>query len=482
MIQPRHFSKFLFSLLIFVLTISPSFIPKSANASHIMGGEITARNIGANLYIVSAAIRVDMNGISLGQTLGIQSVDTLSGISTTIAVPLDSITLDSLLDASGSLVTGMETYYYTSDTVSFMFGSINKLSWNTCCRNPSILNINTPSNNSFYIHTYLTVPVAGTVNSTPEFLTPVVSYVPVDSNWQFNQLPFDADGDSLVWSIVAPNQSAVMQTSAWVLPTSNASNIFSIDPFGGQITWKPNTLGAYIAGVLVEEYRGGVKIGEVQRDLSFIVVPLGFTVAKIANMGSLFPVSSNGNYKMSLSAGVPFNVIVVANNANLSNNSMKSFGEPYLSATNPSLFSSAQTSVDVISGYFSWTPSSAQIRSNPYIVTFRVKSGSFYSDETLLIEVGNFTSVQNEAENIVGSSYPNPTQSFLFVPFELESKADVHFEMFDILGNKVSDDVVKQYANGQHVEKFSVEFPSGIYFIRISVDGKLRSSQKFIIQ
>ena len=41
-------------------------------------------------------------------------------------------------------------------------------------------------------------------NSSASYLSPPVAYLPADTLWSYNPLPFDPDGDSLVWSLTTP--------------------------------------------------------------------------------------------------------------------------------------------------------------------------------------------------------------------------------------------------------------------------------------
>ena len=88
----------------------------------------------------------------------------------------------------------------------------------------------------------------------------------------------DVDGDSLVYSLITPIDN--MQPSgsrpfinvAWTAG-HNLANILgagtacTINPQTGIVSTRSGRLGNYVVAVKCEEYRGGVKIGEVYRDL-----------------------------------------------------------------------------------------------------------------------------------------------------------------------------------------------------------------------
>ena len=47
-------------------------------------------------------------------------------------------------------------------------------------------------------------------NSSPSYLSLPVAYLPSDTLWQYNPLPFDPDGDSLAWSLTTPLGSGAL--------------------------------------------------------------------------------------------------------------------------------------------------------------------------------------------------------------------------------------------------------------------------------
>ena len=60
-----------------------------------------------------------------------------------------------------------------------------------------------PLGEDMRLTTYINVDNASP-NSSPSFLTLPVSYLPAHIPWSYNPLPFDPDGDSLVWSLATP--------------------------------------------------------------------------------------------------------------------------------------------------------------------------------------------------------------------------------------------------------------------------------------
>lgn len=472
--KARPFSKYLFSLLIFVLILSPALIPKNSLASHIMGYEITAEHIGNNVYIFTYNFYRDMGGIPGPSAAYLYLVDNNTNLTDTVIMPIHTV------NPIPFQTYGVEIYVYRSSPVQLVANTVYDLSTRSCCRNAAIINF-TGFYNASYSYTQLTVPAIGS-NSTPVFLAHPVNEVPINTTWQYNPIPFDADGDSLVWSIDTSLLNYQTNIPGWFTPPSNPVAPLSMNSLSAQITWNPNTLGYFSIGILVEEYRNGIKIGEITREMQMIVIPDSGNAPRISNF-DIFPVSgTTGTSELKLKLNTPYSVTLISNDINLDIINFVSLGEPYTLANNPATFTSTYIAPGQTNGEFSWTPIASQHRQEAYRVLFRVDDGRFTHYETLLIRVLNYSSVDNQSNSVVGNLYPNPTQYIFILPFELKRGADVQFELYDIIGNKVADDVNKYYSAGMHTEKFNIDLPAGNYIIRISADGEMLSSKKFLIK
>ena len=162
-------------------------------------------------------------------------------------------------------------------------------------RNNIINNLRSPSNDfgmSFYAE--IADPALG-ANSTPDFGDyPADAFLCVASNKTYSFSVTEADGDSLVYSLVDPlngfgtamangNGSFAGSGAYPYYPSTiwnttggfSLSNIvggttpMSIDPETGIITASPANAGVYVFAVRIEEFRNGIKMGEVRRDVQY---------------------------------------------------------------------------------------------------------------------------------------------------------------------------------------------------------------------
>ena len=161
--------------------------------------------------------------------------------------------------------------------------------WERCCRNDGVKNIENPSGTGMkYVSEIPPLWSNGKVfiNSSPQLFAPLGDYACINQLYYAEFTGSDPDGDSLVYSLTTPLNSS----SAIALPIPqpaphplvffksgyDLNNMISGNPAltissRGLLTVKPSEAGLFVFSVLVEEFRQGVKIGQVQRDYQLLV-------------------------------------------------------------------------------------------------------------------------------------------------------------------------------------------------------------------
>ena len=294
------YSFLLFTMIVFSVNIQ---------ATHIVGGDFKidmVNNIGsgATYDIQLRLYRDDVNGavtLPSSVTVGIYYVGTNVQV-TTKTIYLMSSGLVPLGDPCYTPNPGqvrIEEGVYQNlggSTVLLPNNSAGYyIQYETCCRNNIVDNLQSPSTLGVSVFAKIPDPALGQ-NSTPDFgAYPNDAYFCVNNIKQFSWPVTDIDGDSLVYSLVAPldesGQSGFLADSGpatGAYPTYpscpfsfgySASNMIggtpnmSIDAFTGVITASPAIQGFFSFAVRVEEYRNGVKLGEVRRDVQYASLP-----------------------------------------------------------------------------------------------------------------------------------------------------------------------------------------------------------------
>jgi hypothetical protein len=481
--------------LIFIMLLSS--ISTVTFATHLMGGQISATYLSSDTtgshYILDLDVYRDTIGISmsLSQTVDVYSLDTATlnyvlAFSQNIAFDTSS----GGIMPSVSSVYGVEIYNFR-DTITFLYNGSYMIKWSYCCRNGAIINMANPLNEDMTFLTYVNVD-SSNPNSSPTFLTPPVAYLPVDTIWQYNPLPFDPDGDSLVWTISVPLSSggpvpAVVGGYVSLSDTalySHANGIFSLDAISGQISWSPKMVGNFVASFAIEEYRNGVLIGGISRDMQFIVIPDSINaMPQISNMQSL-PSNNMGYPYIKVEAGINYQVSLLASDPDVNDVvSLYAYGEPFDLINSPSSFNYVSTgNGNEIEGTFSWIPDVTHVRTVPYFVVFRTSDNFFYYDETVQFEVALTTTLENVSESFtVDDLYPNPASNSFTLSLELEKSQKVVFNIYNILGVKISSESLN-LSSGNHIFIKNIDLNNGHYFINIVDDfGLTICSKKLIV-
>lgn len=461
--------RFLLSLVALLISIS------GAKATHLMGGDITMMDLGNNTYLVTLITYRDTSGIPMATSaqFDFSGPNNLSFSTTT---PYDSIISGNLLP---TYPYGTEIYLFM-DTVTLPAHGLWTVSWSNCCRNGAIQNLSNPLSESMWLTTSLVTDSASS-NSTPFFLVPAAIYLPVNTPWQYNPLPFDPDGDSLHWSIDVPLSAANQACAGYIAPSSDTSNVFSIDPITGTISWTADLMGNFVASILVEQYRNGVWVGEIRRDMQFIVVNPTQGVPSWANLGSL-PIDVNGNYSFNLVAGQGFNLQMLAEHSdNTRNLYLAAYSEVFEIPNSNASF--VQTKSSQAAGAFTWQPTPADIRTEPYTVVFRVSDRYFTDDKTVLLNVTTALN-QPELENqIEFSAFPNPATDKVFVQLDTETNREVSLQIFSLNGQQILH--TKELKATSGVNLFGVDtsgWQAGMYIIHINGENNLSARQMIVIE
>jgi len=469
-----------------ILSILSILIFINSYSTHLMGGQITVSHLNGYDYIVELNAYRDTVGINMASSANFsiykQEIDT-SGNLVWMFQFSHTVNQNS---GTGGLMPNLSAYgvevYSFSDTISLPGDGHYSIEWENCCRNGAIINMTDPLNESLFLSTNITVDSLN-YSSSPTFLSPPVAYLPADTLWQYNPLPFDPDGDSLVWSLTTPLSNYGVNVNGYSFLSdslySNPSAPFALDSITGEVTWNPSMLGNFVASFLIEEFRNGVKIGEMRRDMQYIVVPPTINNAPmfpnslpVNNMGyPFFQVYANQNFSLSILASDsdPYDIV-----------SLSAFGEPIL--LHGASFSYNNTgNGNEIEGTFNWTPDNNMIRNNDYIMAFRASDGMFYFDETVLFNVSAPTSINNNSQNNDFDIYPNPLKDQLFISIDLNKKSKIKFAIFDLLGNKVfeSKDIISESL--QQVIYSKLNLSNGYYFVTLYKDNNPIGSKKIII-
>jgi len=289
--------------IIFIICLFSIF---HANAAHQVGGYIEYRclptpNLLENTFEVTFRFYVDSIRLGPGNT----PEDSIPiTVFNSANVQVDYFYLSNLIGISAipddvnnpcvvsSPARSVAVYLYR-DTVNLLKGRTHKLVYQRCCKNNILTNL--VGNSDFYGNTFSAdIPSLIACNSTPIFNSqpPIVVCAGFDINLDMSAV--DPDGDSLVYSLCAPldfNQNQLpLDRFGRTIPNPDTANAppyldilfqapqsasnpipsspqITINSSTGILTGVPTASGAYLLGFCVEEYRNGVLINNLRRDI-----------------------------------------------------------------------------------------------------------------------------------------------------------------------------------------------------------------------
>ncbi len=462
------------SLLAFGLILITTF---SLKATHLMGGEITVMDLGNNQHMVTLIAYRDTVGIPMALTATFE-FNGPSNQHFTSTVPYDSIISGNLLPM---YPYGVEIYLFI-DTVTLSTPGLWNISWMNCCRNGAIQNLSAPLSNNMLLQTSIEVGMASP-NSTPFFLVPAAIFLPVNTPWQYNPLPFDPDGDSLYWSIDQPLHAINQPCAGYVNPSSDPNDPFRIDPVTGTISWTANNIGNFVASVMVDQYRNGQWIGEIRRDMQFIVVnpTQGYP---IWNGLSVMPVDSNNQISFDVVAGSSFKIEMLATHTDPNRPVfMEAYSEVFkLPQSNASFSQTLTGNGNEVKGTFTWRATNSDVRKRPYLVVFRASDRYFTDDKTVKINL--ISSVGHPDFPLQGKLelYPNPATDKVYLDFSGSKGQSLSLSVYTLNGKHLLQRDLKAF-EGQNIFILSTEhWQRGAYLISIKGSAGATFNEVLVIE
>ncbi len=327
----------------------------SGFATHIVGGELNYKYLGNNKYEVRLTVYRDcINGVPpFDDPLSIGIFDSTNHLvdysynftgfypqgsmtfynnavfnDTTygfLTWPRDSATVPNVINNPCVIppvnICYRVCHYVDTLTLPFISGGY-QLVYEICCRNAIISNIVNPSNIGDTFVAFINDSSVAINNGNPVFNNWPPTFICNNIPFTFDHSATDPDGDSMSYHLCTPlgfNPTNTTQPQppydppyiniTWRNPYSLANLLggvpMAIDSLTGLLTCTPNTLGTFVYGVCVSEYRNGVYLGVTRRDYQINVVNCQLeTVAAIQSplisCGSdiaLFQNSSTGNIR-----------------------------------------------------------------------------------------------------------------------------------------------------------------------------------------
>jgi hypothetical protein len=305
-------------------------------------------------------------------------------------------------------------------------------SHNEAARNSTITTITNLISN--YLFVFATLNNSnGIINSSPTFSNMPVPFACVGQTFNFNHAAYDTEGDSLAYEIITPRTGSLLaDTVSFIAPYSATQPVLSNPPMTfnvatGAFSMKPTQTDVTILAILVNEYRGGVLIGQVERDIQITVLNCNNALPIVTGINSL------PNYNIFACANEQNCFYITAIDADATNSTQLSWDNsiPGMTVTN-----SGGTRD---SAFFCWTPSISDTIGNPYYFTVTANDDNcpYIGVVTSTFSLNVYTSA-NCSPTIINSFPENPIDIKVFPQPALDNlNVDLRSNIFSNKGYSI---------------------------------------------
>jgi gliding motility-associated-like protein len=311
-------------------------------------------------------------------------------------------------------------------------------------RNNNVLNMTNSGLTPFSVSMTIVINPSLGANRSPILTVSPIDLACTGQKYFHNPGAFDPDGDSLAFRFTTPRQSSNTNVNGYQDPNDDDFEggledapdqpaTFTIDARTGDLVWDaPGQAGEYNIAFVVEEWRFGIKIGEVVRDMQVLVEDCSnkrprLTVPDVCVVADNDdPATITDIINQAITATDPDNDRIVISSE--LTQAVYSTNEVGVGAVASFTFPSSPQNSPA-SGTFIWDTDVAHVRREPYIVVFKVEDrpvqGTKLVDiQSMLITVKgppvrNLTAVPNgRAMNLAWSDYRLQLPGFTNPQFE----------------------------------------------------------------
>ena len=373
------------------------FISKVSNASHAAGLDVTYECISTNQYRVTLTFYRECGGVgapngtwngylnvyspSSGNTASLNLIET-----TLSPVPVFPTILSSpSCPYTGSCSGGstLQTQIYTYEGIVNL--PSQRSDWTILAamyaRNPGISTVNSADDYDICVRAVINNTNSVGCNSSPVWDSPPTSFLCVNSNNTYSTSASDADGDSIVYSMINPmnnwtggiwgGYSTVVNNVPYnggYSYTNPLSGTTTFDPITGNMSFAPTLQQTSIWAIKAEEYRNGVLIGSMTRDIQTTSLVCNSNPPNLTGIDTLLiadTTTNSFNFCANGNAVMTFDINALTSPPNGINNITMSVSGIPTTAT----FTIFNNGTNNPIGTFTWAPQYINLLNSPYLFT-----------------------------------------------------------------------------------------------------------------
>ncbi len=229
-------------------------------------------------------------------------------------------------------------------------------------RNFGVLNIPNSVNVPMFVETEILInPFLG-YNSSVVLLNPPIDQGCVGKMFIHNPAAYDPDGDSLSYKLVVCKGAGGYDIPGYVFPLT--TDYFRMDSITGDLIWDTPVLqGEYNVAFVIEEWRYGIRIASVRRDMQIDIVACDHDPPMIFSIDDTCVLA--GDF-------LQFEVIAI--DFDQTNVELTAFGGPFEQSQNPAYINpDPATGNDTVTTTFNWPTLCSHVRLAPYTAVFKAR-------------------------------------------------------------------------------------------------------------
>lgn len=368
--------------------------PQNLYATHAMGAEITYECISGNIYDITLSFYRDCAGVTPQNSYTLTLYSNSCSYTSTLIVskeagfPIDVSPLCPaqlpFSECNGGNLPGVEKWQY-SGRLTLPFACRDwTFGFKENYRNNSITTLDKPGSTYLYVETVLN-NLDVSCNDSPTFSNIPTPFICLNQPYVYNHGAVDAQGDSLVYSLIPALHGQGIPVT--YLNTYNGTNPLpsspsvAIDMSNGNVTMLPTSLAVGVMAVRVAEYRNGVLIGSVTRDIQVTVLNCSNQTPVIGSISNLTGGVLLGPQSIEVCANTPISFSIPGTDPDVAQNLTMSWNSGIPGAS----FSTSGSNPVV--GAFSWTPSAVFSGSNTFVINLSDDGCPLFGKTALAIEV-----------------------------------------------------------------------------------------------
>lgn len=333
--------------------------PFSALATHNKAGEITFQFLSGYTYRITITTYTDSGAVADRPRLYLNFGDGTA----------DSIARANGTPDAGGIPFGVQVgnktkmnKYITDHTYPGM--GTYKIWLEDQNRVQDIINIPNSVATPFYIETVLLIdPSMGPPNSSPLLDNPPIDIACLHQIFLHNPWAWDPDGDSLSFEL--DSSRGVLGTTPYdyFIPSGISMNTIS-----GDFIWPyPDQIGLFNFAFRVFEWRNGMKVGYVTRDMLVIVQPCTNKPPQIVAPPDTC-----------IMAGDSVEFLIYATDVDSDMIDIEAGGQTFYLPVSPATFTIDSMTAGYSSGFYKWKTTCDHIRDQAYPVYLKAVDNSFY--------------------------------------------------------------------------------------------------------